>query len=317
MDSTDFVASSICNELQTCFEPKGFNVIRTRCKIHPSVILSMLDAHGRLKENEDFAIGTFLGYVTVDSTGVLVDVVDCFINPYQWDSHSSSLNIQKESHDWMLKLKEKLNPRLTVVGWCCTTNIILYATALSDWVQSEQKANRIYVPKILNEPIHVLINPRFDKSLSILTQIKVLVRDSLRQSFHPVPFEIHVDDQHVVASVIKNSQAICLSSEFDKSDNSCLQDSSPSLINLLKSIESHSQTCLKYIESVLDGTIEPDVALGRQLMQAVCLEALMPKNELKTCYENTIQDGLMITYLKNLACLQFSIAEKLNASFHS
>jgi hypothetical protein len=66
-----------------------------------------------------------------------------------------------------------------------------------------------------------------------------------------------------------------------------------------------------------DGTIEPDVALGRQLMQAVCLEALMPKNELKTCYENTIQDGLMITYLKNLACLQFSIAEKLNASFHS
>jgi translation initiation factor 3 subunit F len=194
MDSTDFVESSICNELQTCFEPKGFNVIRTRCKIHPSVILSMLDAHGRLKENEDFAIGTFLGYVTVDSTGVLVDVVDCFINPYQWDSHSSSLNIQKESHDWMLKLKEKLNPRLTVVGWyvhsitfffsfdyifsflkrCCTTNIILYATALSDWVQSEQKANRIYVPKILNEPIHVLINPRFDKSLSILTQIKVL-----------------------------------------------------------------------------------------------------------------------------------------------
>lgn len=82
----------------------------------------MLDAHGRLKEPNEFAIGTLLGIVSSDggskvSGTVVVEIVDCFANPHHFDKNTKALTIQKEQHEWMLKLRKKINPKLSVVGW--------------------------------------------------------------------------------------------------------------------------------------------------------------------------------------------------------
>lgn len=97
----------------------GFDLSAMKCRVHPSVILTMLDAHTRLEDANTFAIGTLLGTTSTEGKGavVLVDVVDCFANTYTWDSETCACTIQREPHEWMLKLKEKINPKLSVVGW--------------------------------------------------------------------------------------------------------------------------------------------------------------------------------------------------------
>lgn len=110
--------------------PVGFNMSKIRCRVHPSVVLTMLDAHSRLRDSADFAIGTLLGYVSTDASGSIVDVLDCFANPYHWDCTSSALTIQKETHEWMLKLKEKINPKLGVVGWYASRSLCLSLSLL-------------------------------------------------------------------------------------------------------------------------------------------------------------------------------------------
>lgn len=101
---------------------QGFQLTKVHCRVHPSVLLTMLDSHGRLRESNEFAIGTLLGTVTSEggtkgSGDVVVEIVDCFANPYHWDRTTTALTIQKEQHEWMLKLREKINPKLSVVGW--------------------------------------------------------------------------------------------------------------------------------------------------------------------------------------------------------
>lgn len=64
------------------------------------------------------------------------------------------------------------------------------------------------------------------------------------------------------------------------------------------------------------GEREGDAEIGRALMRTICLETLLPQEEVKAMCESSIQDNLMIAYLTNLARLQFTVAEKLNTSFN-
>ncbi|XP_061385335.1 uncharacterized protein LOC133320757 [Danaus plexippus] len=215
----------------------GFEISRVRCQIHPSVIISMLNAHNRLSELYGFAIGTLLGSVSIDpnninNNGVIVDIADCFANPFHYDSASNSLNIQREPHEWMLRLREKINPKLVVVGWCCTSRSMTYPTAISEWAQIEQKTSRFFPTKLLPEPVHLLIDPLFTNSDSLLGGTK-------------------------------------------------------------------------------EKKIPADPQIGRKLMEAVSVKTLLPKKQLKTLLEESIQDNLLIAYLLNLARLQFIVAETI------
>lgn len=64
------------------------------------------------------AIGTLLGSVSSEGAlkgagMVIVEVADSFVDLY----HAEDLRIQKDQHEWMIKLREKINPKLQVVGW--------------------------------------------------------------------------------------------------------------------------------------------------------------------------------------------------------
>lgn len=276
----------------------------------------MLDAHSRLSEVNGFAIGTLLGTVTADGSskspgGVIVEVVDCFANPFHWDRTTTALTIQKDPHEWMLKLREKINPKLSVVGWCCTTSTILYTTALSDWAQSEQKVSRFQPSKTLPEPVHLLIDPTFQTHSNIMAATKAYVRGPLRELFHEVQLEMALNpsDIHGAAGIIKASTG------RDGTTPEFLDGTSTSLPATLKKVRSTIDHCLDYVDKVLTGEIEGDASLGRKLMRAVCIDTLLPKQEVERMLEGSIEDNLMVAYLVNLARLQFAAAERLNTSF--
>lgn len=67
--------------------------------------------------------------------------------------------------------------------------------------------------------------------------------------------------------------------------------------------------------SLKRGECDADPEIGRAIMRTICLETLLPQEDVEAMCESSIQDNLMIAYLTNLARLQFIVAEKLNTSF--
>ncbi|OAF65266.1 hypothetical protein A3Q56_07021 [Intoshia linei] len=79
------------------------------CNIHPTVILSILDAHERRVENADRVIGAIIGNESSNS----VEITDIFVIPLE--EGGRTMNI--ESTSIITKKLEKSNSNFNVLGW--------------------------------------------------------------------------------------------------------------------------------------------------------------------------------------------------------
>jgi translation initiation factor 3 subunit F len=73
-------------------------------------------------------------------------------------------------------------------------------------------------------------------------------------------------------------------------------------------------TALSYVDSVVDGKINPDAEVGRQVADTMATVPRIRSEVFDKLFNDSLQDLLMVTYLSNITRTQLSIAEKLNAS---
>lgn len=84
-----------------------------QCKLHPTVLFSIVDHFSRRQEEQGRVLGTLLGTV---SDGV-VDVLNSFPVPH---SETDQATIDSEFQSTMCALHRKVHPKQVVVGWYST-----------------------------------------------------------------------------------------------------------------------------------------------------------------------------------------------------
>merc|ERR1739844_754496 len=74
------------------------------------------------------------------------------------------------------------------------------------------------------------------------------------------------------------------------------------------------ETASEYIGKVVDGDVEADDAIGRQIADTLSNVPRIRPEMFDKMFNDSLQDLLMVTYLSNITRTQVTISEKLNAS---
>lgn len=90
-------------------------------------------------------------------------------------------------------------------------------------------------------------------------------------------------------------------------DNSGLKVSMETLLDMLEKAS-------EYIGKVVDGKVEPDDVVGRQIADTLSTVPRIRPEMFDKMYNESLQDLLMVTYLSKITRTQLTISEKLNAS---
>ncbi|CBZ54091.1 putative eukaryotic translation initiation factor 3 subunit 5 [Neospora caninum Liverpool] len=341
------VSRSVGTSSQQHNVPKHFDILPyppLKVRVHPVVVLTILDAYLRREEGQMNVIGTLLGTV---SEGNVVDISDCFV-----DRHSLTdeglLQIIKDHHETMYELKQQVSgsgAKDIVVGWFCTGSEMTELTcAVHGWFKQFNTVSKFHPQPPLTEPIHLMVNTTMDRdNLSIKAYMQVpmnMAKDACFQ-FQELPLELFASssDRAGLSLLLKVREANRRHRQQHEGNRaSALSSSAPSsaaavaaisdtpgvagvpvikqgLGAALEKLSDQLNKCGAYVRSVLDGSEKADPEIGRFLSKALCVEAVQDLEVFEQMCQNALQDNLMVVHLTSLARLQFAVAEKLNTSF--
>lgn len=302
--------------------PQHFDIVphtSIRCVIHPSVIFTILDAYLRRDENQTHVIGTLMGSI-VDTN--LVEISDCFVDKHSLNE-GGFLQIIKDHHETMYELKQKIRPRDQVVGWFCSgSELSELSCAVHGWFKEFNAISKFYPHAPLNEPIHLLVDASLESgSISIKSFVQLpinLVKDYFVH-FHEIQTELlpcNVERAESIGSGNENNEVKPVT--YNRGGNRALyrqpnKKMNMSTISLTKLLIMLKQ-CKSYIQDVVDKKKKGNITVGRYLHKILSNDAFTPIENFDTLNQDILQDNLMISYLSNLANLQFLIAEKLNTT---
>ncbi|PHJ24660.1 eukaryotic translation initiation factor 3 subunit [Cystoisospora suis] len=329
--------------------PKYFDILPyppLKVRVHPVVILTILDANLRREDGQMNVIGTLLGTV---SEGNVVDISDCFV-----DRHSLTdeglLQIIKDHHETMYELKQQVcgsGAKDIVVGWFCTGSEMTELTcAVHGWFKQFSSVSKFHPQPPLTEPIHLMVNTAMDRdNLSIKAYMQVpmnMAKDACFQ-FQELPLELFTSssDRAGLSLLLKvreanwkwrqqqegsNSRAGALAgTPFSSAGAVAALSDTPAVAGVpvikqglgaaLEKLADQLARCGVYVQDVLDGKEKADPEIGRFLSKALCVEAVQELEIFEQMCQNALQDNLMVVHLTSLARLQFAVAEKLNTSF--
>lgn len=115
------------------------------CKVHPSVIFTILDHHSRRKEGQDRVIGTLLGVKTDN----VIKIQNCFAVPH--NENEEQVAVDMDFHHNMFKLHKQVNSREEVVGWYATgSNISEHSAVIHGFYSNEGAQLHLLVDATIN-----------------------------------------------------------------------------------------------------------------------------------------------------------------------
>jgi|EP01083_Nonionella_stella_P232284 translation initiation factor 3 subunit F len=296
----------------------------TNVVVHPMVLLSILDHHTRRQDGELRVIGTLLGR----RDGEKVEVTNCFAVPHA--ERGDEVAIGKDFNRQMLALHLRANRNETVVGW--------YATAFPNEDEDAENSNNQYdnnciadtsslihefyagecEDTIMDSPIHLVVDTSLVEDTialkAYLSSAVVLDGETLANLFHELKLVLKSSESEriVLDQMIKNLGAsddaeTAIEEKKDVEAESGLRISMEKLLSML-------ETASEYIGKVVDGEVEADDGIGRQIADTLSSVPRIRPEMFDKMYNDSLQDLLMVTYLSNITRTQLSISEKLNAA---
>jgi translation initiation factor 3 subunit F len=277
-----------------------------RVIVHPLAILQVLDHHSRRHEGNGRVIGTLLG-VRIDDglSNTTIEITNCFGVPHA--ERGEEVAIGKDFNRKMLALHMRSSKEV-VVGWYASSKdgegrVVTDTSSLIHEFYAGECDD--------NDPIHLVIDTRLVNQCLQIHAFKsapvIMQGDHVGNVFHELPLSLHSNEPETIClnEMIKGG----VSNPPHKSESN-LQVSMEQLYELLDST-------LKYVDAVVDGTIQPDAEKGRQIADTLATVPRVRPEILDKLFHNSLQDLLMVTYLSNLTRTQLEIAEKLNATLGS
>jgi len=264
------------------------------CKIQPLIIFNILEHFSR--RNEGYrVIGTLVGY---NNDGV-IEIKNSFPVPH---TEGDQVGVDMAYHRTMLKLHHQIAPKEVIVGWYSTGNEINENSALIHDFYSQETGPSV-------SPIHLTVDTTltdFQMAIKAYANVPVSLTEekSLGFQFLPIPLEFQSFDEEKIAvdALMKGKSRENVGSMVSDLEN--LEGSVNKVQELLENVTG-------YVNTILEGKIEPDRAIGRFLADSL---SALPKIEpaaLERMFSNSLQDLLLVVYLSNLTRTQLALAEKL------
>jgi len=265
-------------------------------KVHPVVMLSILDSYERRNEDSQKVVGTLIG--TVDSKNT-VEVTDCFAVPHSISDDEVAMDLEFGRN--MFEMKRKVNQNEGIVGWYSTGRVITEQYML---IHVE------YYQKQVKNPILLLIDAGLSQGI---TDAKAYVSTSMGVPgktkgiiFVPLKLEfVAYESERVGVEVMQAGTR-------DAKRITQLQDDLQSLYENHDHLKKMLETVSDYVQKVASGQQVPNPTLGRALAKVF---TSVPKVDAELCEEtmnSSLRDLLMLTYLSNLVKTQLQINEKIH-----
>ena len=250
----------------------------------------------------------------------------------------------------MLALHLRANRNETVVGWYATA--FPNNEEESDQQQEQQPydnciadtsslIHEFYAGEcedtIMDSPIHLVVDTSLVEDTialkAYMSSAVVLDGETLANLFHELRLVLKSSESEkiVLDEMIKNlgdgtgtgtgtGSDIAANNNNDNDDEEKkenqrneptsdmgLKCSMEKLLNML-------ETASEYIGKVVDGEVEADDAIGRQIADTLSSVPRIRPEMFDKMFNDSLQDLLMVTYLSNITRTQVTISEKLNAS---
>eukprot|EP00002_Diphylleia_rotans_P027871 TRINITY_DN560_c0_g6_i1.p1 TRINITY_DN560_c0_g6~~TRINITY_DN560_c0_g6_i1.p1 ORF type:complete len:286 (+),score=76.96 TRINITY_DN560_c0_g6_i1:80-937(+) len=268
-------------------------------KVHPVVLLSILDHHIRRNEDQTRVVGTLLGHV-VDG---VVHIRNCF--PIPSSNSGDVIHVNMDFHRSMYELYQRVSNKEVIVGWYTTGN-----TLDDDCVAIHELFSMTTV-----NPVMLLVDTQMlHEQMGISAYVSTSV--TIDQKSCGVQFrQIKLD---IVASVSERIGVDILTRARDSEDHktfgsSSLMADTDRLQNTIKSVISLLDRVLAYVENVLEGKVVGSKAVGRYLVDVINKIPRIDPQAFEEMFTGNLQDLLMVVYLSNLTRTQVALADRLQS----
>ncbi|CEL94104.1 unnamed protein product [Vitrella brassicaformis CCMP3155] len=283
-------------------------------RVHPVVVFTILDSYVRKQESQVRSVGTLLGSIV---EGNVVDVTDCYTVPHT-ERRESVKGVQKkeiiisgEYHLQMLSFKRKISQKEQVVGWFSTGSEITELHNLPHQYYSTGNA-KFQIQHPLVSPVLLLVDTALtNTTLSIKAFLNVPTPIAFENltSFHEIPSEVYtLKSDKTALQMLIQARSNAKKRGAAASAPALHQGFEVAFTKLVKLLKA----CTEYVEDVLDGKIEGDTELGRDLTKMLCSEPFFDVETFDAMCQNSLQDNLMVVYLSTLSRLQVAINQKIS-----
>ncbi|XP_053213554.1 eukaryotic translation initiation factor 3 subunit F-1-like [Panonychus citri] len=267
-------------------------------KIHPVVLLNIVDSYERRSRDQKRVIGTLLG--NVDKSGT-IEVSNSFVVQHREADGEVAFDIEVAKD--LYELHRKVNPNESIVGW--------FATGGGEVNEYSVLIHEFYTRETSN-PVHITVDPT-SAGISVkgytLTPFGVPGKSTGTMFSHIKSVDITGGYEAemiglkacMAASGIGESKAVTYDSEIDM-----ILAASKKCSDIITSI-------VKYIDEniITPGKPLPSNSndIGRELMSMV--ESIGPLCKDEETINKNLNDLLMVIYLSNLCKTQLMLNEKL------
>ncbi|WWC58990.1 eukaryotic translation initiation factor 3 subunit F [Kwoniella dejecticola CBS 10117] len=281
--------------------PSSSNQIRppTLITIHPSVVASILTHHSRKPTEADSSnrvIGTLMG--SRSENGQEIDVRASFAVPHKEDENQIAVDMPFQQG--MMQLLGKTGAKESIVGWYAThPTLNAYSALIQNYFSGETSPH---------PSIHLTIDTELDpsgKGLGIKGWVSTQLGLSPKPencAFLPVPVVIKYAQSERAALDLLTAPAPTPSPSLPPL---------PTLSASLNQLSTLIEQALTYVQSVNNGSQQPDAEVGRYLLEGLGRWSGSESNEDEGGVKAGLQDTLTVSYLSNLVRSQVELAGRL------
>ena len=265
-----------------------------------------------------------------------MEVTNCFAVPHA--ERGDEVAIGKDFNRQMLALHLRANHNETVVGWYATA----FPTSTNNNDETDYDSNNNCIADtsslihefyagecedtVVDSPVHLVVDTSLVEDTialkAYMSSAVLLDGEPLANLFHELKLVLKSSESEriVLDEMIKNlgdgggSDVIVTKEEGKESSKSEVVSSELGLKCSMEKLLSMLETASEYIAQVVDGKVEPDDAIGRQIADTLSSVPRIRPEMFDKMYNDSLQDLLMVSYLSNITRTQLTISEKLNAT---
>ncbi|CEP15874.1 hypothetical protein [Parasitella parasitica] len=265
----------------------------------PVVLFSVLDHFLRRDNSQQKVIGALLGVRSQDGSEVEIRNV----MPLIYTLEEKEIVLDREHYRNMYELHQRVNPEEIILGWY---------TAGADLSPACSPVHSFFAEDVAPfQPIHVTIDTdalikTSDMGLRAYSSAPVGFSTNPGDClFLPVPCEVkYLDAERSGLDMLSSAKSNESRSAPLISDMDHLEVAITKLQEMLERIS-------KYVDSVVDGSIAPNNAIGRYIMDTVSVVPKIDSTSFEKMFNSHLQDLLMVVYLANMTRTQLAVAERL------
>ncbi|KAK4514740.1 uncharacterized protein ATC70_002343 [Mucor velutinosus] len=265
----------------------------------PVVLFSVLDHFLRRDDSQQKVIGALLGVRSQDGSEVEIRNV----MPLIYTLEEENIALDKEHYRNMYELHQRVNPEEIILGWY---------TAGADLSPACTPVHSFFAEDVAPfQPIHVTIDidalvKTTDMGLRAYASAPVGFSTNPGDClFLPVPCEVKYLDAE------RSGLDMLASAKSNESRSAPLISDMDHLEIAITKLQEMLERISKYVDSVVDGSVAPNNAIGRYIMDTVSVVPKIDSTSFEKMFNSHLQDLLMVVYLANMTRTQLSVAERL------